>query len=267
MITEAVRNNVSLSHQEYIDNFPFETVHEKQYDVLKEICDSFNSGYKTIVLEAPTGFGKSPVAIAVARTLGSSYICSATKELQTQYVKDFAFLRAVKGMINFPCLVREDFIKNNNYACSKCGVLDESTGKKITHADECNHKVVQYGPCRSRQRGYEHDIKCKICMHGADVITTASKFHSGCRYRTYKEDYKIEFRNKHNERIEISDLRMEEYCASLRITKKNSDDFWMHTKNFADFENIRDIFVPCPYFDQLNKGLLASHSIFNYANF
>lgn len=41
----------------------------------------------------------------------------------------------------------------------------------------------------------------------------------------------------------------------------------MHTKNFVDFENIRDSFAACPYYDQLNKGILASHSIFNYANF
>ena len=34
--------------------------------------------------------------MCVARTLGSSYTCSATKELQTQYVNDFPFLRSVK---------------------------------------------------------------------------------------------------------------------------------------------------------------------------
>ena len=83
---------------------------------LKKICDAYNSGIK-ILYKAPTGFGKSPVAIAVARQLGSSYICSATKDLQTQYVKDFPFLRAVKGMGNYSCLVKEDFIENKNYAC------------------------------------------------------------------------------------------------------------------------------------------------------
>jgi Rad3-related DNA helicase len=33
-----------------------------QTHVLNEICEAFNSGYKCILLEAPTGFGKSPVA-------------------------------------------------------------------------------------------------------------------------------------------------------------------------------------------------------------
>ena len=41
----------------------------------------------------------------------------------------------------------------------------------------------------------------------------------------------------------------------------------MHASNFEDFEKIRKNFVPCPYYDQLNKGIISSHSIFNYANF
>jgi hypothetical protein len=167
-------------------------------------------------------------------------------------------------MGNFSCLVKEDFIKNKTYACGKCAVLDGDTGKKITNTDECNHKVVQYGPCRSRQRGYEHKT-CELCMcRGGVITTTNNKFHSGCRYRTYQEDYKIELKNSDDERIEISDLRMEEYQASFRITNKNDGDFWIHTKNFVDFGNIRDSFAACPYYDQLNKGILASHSIFNY---
>jgi ATP-dependent DNA helicase DinG len=58
------------TRNDYVQNFPFSTIREKQVHILNEICDAFNSDYKYIVLEAPTGFGKSPVAIAVAMTLG-----------------------------------------------------------------------------------------------------------------------------------------------------------------------------------------------------
>jgi ATP-dependent DNA helicase DinG len=75
-------NNKPLKLREYLSAFPFPDIRPMQRQVLQEICDAFNSGYKVIVLEAPTGFGKSPVAMCVARTLGSSYTCSATKELQ-----------------------------------------------------------------------------------------------------------------------------------------------------------------------------------------
>src|SRR5262249_10238155 len=64
---------------------------------------AFTSGYKYIVLEAPTGFDESPVAIAAALTLGSSYICTSTKDLQTQCARDFPFVRVAKGKNNFTC--------------------------------------------------------------------------------------------------------------------------------------------------------------------
>src|SRR5215469_17335327 len=91
------------SISDYIKNFPFPTLRDKQSYVLKEIDAAFKSGYKHIVLEAPTGFGKSPVAIAAALTLGSSYICTSTKDLQTQYDRDFKFVKKAVGRSNFLC--------------------------------------------------------------------------------------------------------------------------------------------------------------------
>src|SRR5215472_8171791 len=129
----------------YITNFPFPTLREKQAFVLKEIDDAFALGYKYIVLEAPTGFGKSPVAIAAALTLGSSYICTSTKDLQTQYSRDFAFVRVAKGKSNFTCEVKDDFIRNGTYKCKACGLraLDHTfRGRGRT---TCFHTSVEYG--------------------------------------------------------------------------------------------------------------------------
>ena len=126
----------------FIKNFPFPTLREKQSFVLKEIAAAFASGYKYILLEAPTGFGKSPVAIAVALTLGASYICTSTKDLQTQYARDFPFLKVAKGKNNFICAVKEDFIKNGTYRCGSCN---------SNYANECYHKTVDYGPCMSNE--------------------------------------------------------------------------------------------------------------------
>ena len=47
-----------------LKKFPFPTKRESQSGVLNQIGTAFDSGYKYILLEAPTGFGKSPVAIA-----------------------------------------------------------------------------------------------------------------------------------------------------------------------------------------------------------
>ena len=112
--------------------------------VLNEICEAFNSDFRYILLEAPTGSGKSAVGIAVAMTLGSSYICTSTKDLQAQYKRDFPFAKIAKGMINFPCLIKEDLIRNDVYECGACSSSGYAN-KRINAY--CSHKTVDYGPC------------------------------------------------------------------------------------------------------------------------
>src|SRR5215472_13725728 len=133
------------SISDYIKNFPFPTLRDKQSYVLKEIDAAFTSGYKHLVLEAPTGFGKSPVAISTALTLGSSYICTSTKDLQSQYARDFSFVRVAKGKSNFTCEVKDDLIRNRTYKCNPCGL----------RMSACPHTSVEYGPCMS-----DDDFRC-----------------------------------------------------------------------------------------------------------
>ena len=126
-----------MSLQSY---FPLSTVRDKQQKILSEIEQALKSGFKHIFLEAPTGFGKSPVAIALARYLGSSHICTATKDLQTQYSRDFPFVREVKGKSNFLCLV-------------KCDMSLEET--------------CEYGPCM-KDDGYDCIYKTKMTDYKAE---------------------------------------------------------------------------------------------------
>ena len=156
---------IKISESDLIENFPFKEIRPKQLEGMKQIAQAINEGFKVIVLEAPTGFGKSPVAIALGRTLGSSYICSATKDLQSQYVKDFPFLRSVKGMSNYDCLVKEDLILNTTYNCQSCRINQRDNDPYIfNNIKECKHKTVGYGPCREGNNAFEHVPKtCRLC--------------------------------------------------------------------------------------------------------
>ena len=214
----------TLSISNVLSNFPFTSKRYNQESVLSQICTALNSGYKYIILEAPTGFGKSPVAIATAMTLGSSYTCTSTKDLQTQYCRDFPYLKAAKGKNNFTCLVKEDFIKNNSYQCGIC-VSD--------NAKECYHTTVEYGPC----------------------MTNESFRDSGCKYRSFLKDYKIKNKGTKNEEVFIDEDSKNYY--------KNAYSQWLHTKNLKE----KSPWKPCEYFNQLNKALTSSHSIFNYSMF
>jgi ATP-dependent DNA helicase DinG len=214
----------TLSVSNVLSNFPFTSKRHNQESVLSQICTALNSGYKYIILEAPTGFGKSPVAIATAMTLGSSYTCTSTKDLQTQYCRDFPYLKAAKGKNNFTCLVKEDFINNNSYKCGIC-VSD--------NAKECYHTTVEYGPC----------------------MTDESFRDSGCKYRSFLKDYKIKNKGSKNEDVVIDEDNKNYY--------KKAYSQWLHTKNLKE----KSPWKPCEYFNQLNKALTSSHSVFNYSMF
>ena len=91
----------TITVDDFIKNFPFPTQRDRQSYVLNEIGTALASDYKYVLVEAPTGFGKSPVAIAVALTLGSSYICTSTKDLQTRYLKGFPLSKSSKRKEQF----------------------------------------------------------------------------------------------------------------------------------------------------------------------
>lgn len=269
--TEELSQSRHFTLKQFIDNFPFEHIRAKQLDVLKQICDAFNNGYRTIILEAPTGFGKSPVAVSIGGTLGSSYICSATKDLQAQYARDFQFIQTVKGMSEFSCLVKEDLVSSELFECSICG----SNSKSMT---ECSHITTVYGSCRQDRQGYTHDYEeCKKGKCGG-----VTGFHSGCRYRTFVEDYHniVEVKNEESDNndnkvkktsttmCELIPKRAQEYLE-YRTDNAKTLTGWLHLANLTTpaLEHRKEKFTPCPYYDQLNKGRVAPHSIFNYANF
>jgi len=130
------------------------------------IDSALRSGYKHIFLEAPTGFGKTPVAITLARYLGSSHICTATKDLQSQYGRDFPFVVDVRGRSNFSCIVKEDMgleescnygpcIKDESYDCSyKTRLADYKVERQNTL-----HELVKLDSYAERR--YIEKIKSK----------------------------------------------------------------------------------------------------------
>ena len=79
-----------------------------------EIEEKLKSGYKKIILCAPTGVGKSLVGATVSRYFDSSFTITASKHLQDQYIKDIPFLKPVKGKQNFPCLKMMESEKVDN---------------------------------------------------------------------------------------------------------------------------------------------------------
>jgi Rad3-related DNA helicase len=189
------RQATTAAVNDFIENFPFPTKRDKQSFVLNEIAAAFASGYKHILLEAPTGFGKSPVAIAAGLALGSSYICTSTKDLQAQYSRDFPYIKVAKGKNNFSCAVKDDFIRNGTYKCGLC---------VSNNSSECYHTTAEYGPCMSNKE-----------FEGR-----------GCKYRTFLKDYKISNKATREEKVVINNDTLDHYQKEYFQ--------WLHIKNLQD---------------------------------
>lgn len=95
------------------ENFVFDHPRDGQLELISEIVGAVNEGYKFVIVNAATGVGKSSVAATLARIYNSSYICTMTKQLQEQYLKDFDKygFTLVKGRNNFVC-------QDNGLLCS-----------------------------------------------------------------------------------------------------------------------------------------------------
>lgn len=116
------------------DFFPMPSMRPPQRRALEFIYESWQSGKKTVLLDLPTGVGKSPIAIAAANMSMAiapqeseaidynpgTYIVTTQKILQDQYIRDFPGLVAnVKAKSNYHCLAHDEYSCHDGYRMAK----------------------------------------------------------------------------------------------------------------------------------------------------
>lgn len=87
-----------ISQETIKENFPFPTFLEDQLEILTEIVDAIEEGYKYIILES--GVGKSAIAATLANIYKSSFILSDNKELQEKYNKEYDLINNDKVYVS-----------------------------------------------------------------------------------------------------------------------------------------------------------------------
>lgn len=86
------------SHLDLPEKFP--EFRETQQEALSRIM---STDAKFIIIDAPTGSGKSLIAAAVQRLLKRKMVYTATtKQLQRQFVNDFPYCEELRGRENYP---------------------------------------------------------------------------------------------------------------------------------------------------------------------
>ncbi len=92
---------------QHVTHFPFAKYRPGQQEALDAAREAFDGGKRFVVLEAPTGAGKSALAVTLAREAASAYLVTAQKLLQDQYLGDFPDLASMRGRSNYECLVAD----------------------------------------------------------------------------------------------------------------------------------------------------------------
>lgn len=112
----------------------------QQQEILSFVKDSIAEDKKFIMVDAPTGVGKSYAAIMIAdwyqRTINrraKTDVITNTKILQDQYIRDFTFAANLKGKNNYWC-------RENNMGCGDAQILNKAADRKCK---SCPHKIAQ----------------------------------------------------------------------------------------------------------------------------
>ena len=98
----------------------FTNFYNLQLEALERVKQSDK---KWILINAPTGTGKTLLAAAIQRIMRTRilYVCT-TKQLQSQFMKDFPYAVELKGRSNYPTLNHgEDFPRINAGLCQRSG--------------------------------------------------------------------------------------------------------------------------------------------------
>jgi len=139
----------------------------QQTEMLEFVKSSINLGKKFIMIEAPTGVGKSYASVMIAEWYRNSFskkakvdILTNSKLLQEQYIKDFPFMANLKGKTNYFC-------RRQNMNCGEAAVLNTAGG---TNCHPCPYKLAQSKFLRSPLSLTNFHLITAYSMYSPDML-------------------------------------------------------------------------------------------------
>lgn len=138
---------------EILKVFPFDKPRDGQLQAMQKILSAFDQGKKFVILEGPTGCGKSVIAHTVAQFYKNAFYLTSTKILQDQLIDDFGVAPSKAGLIT------TDLKGRNAYPCLYWDIIKtfadpEGTVNKPPGKINCDS-----GACKTRGKS-----RCQPCM-------------------------------------------------------------------------------------------------------
>jgi Rad3-related DNA helicase len=256
---------VWMNEKRLIDCFPEGyTPRKQQVFILNEIERHIKNGVKYIIINAPTGIGKSLIAMAIGNYFKHCYICTGQKSLQDQYIKEFGDMATtVKGRANFKCLdykrERDGDINNCDYGWCTRNKDPEKICHRTIHPREAG-RVAAFS-CTRQNLYYQSDDKTceyqaqkakalnsKIVIANYDYVLAALNYIGDfCRRDVIVSDegHGLEAHIANFVTVDISSYFLDRLNA--RFLKKDSLNF-----AYTNYNDSQEVKFEC-HFSQLQK--------------
>lgn len=186
-----------------LNHFPSQfTPTDIQKSIIIKIEEAISSGFRNIILCAPTGIGKSHIATTIANNFLSSFIVTGQKILQDQYVRDFPWIHSLKGKNNFLCLDLwdsnklnfDDAVKEKNLRCNYgiCTKIEKSHNGKTSYSN-CSFKpkIEEYRINDIHSENEQITGPENMCLYYDQKFKALNASHTICNYSSFFQNLKF----------------------------------------------------------------------------
>jgi ATP-dependent DNA helicase DinG len=142
-------------------NFPLPSIRPRQLEIIAFAVKSIIAGKKNIIIEAPTGVGKSAVAICISNIFNTivdarTTIITKTKGLQDQYIKDFSYISDIRSKYDYECSHNRDLTTRIVYNSQECKMITGKFGgqKRCNPKSDCTYY--------KKRREWQYDAKTRL---------------------------------------------------------------------------------------------------------
>jgi len=139
----------------------------QQIEILDFVKDSIDKDKKFMMIDAPTGVGKSYAAVMIADWYSKEVnvdakfdIITNTKLLQDQYTNDFPFMASLKGSRSYWC-------RTNLMSCGESKILNKVKGKRC---GTCPHNIAQAQFQHERISLANYHLLTALTMYAPDKL-------------------------------------------------------------------------------------------------
>lgn len=155
-------------------HFPLDEFRPGQKECIEAILTAFNNGKRFVILEAPTGSGKSVIGMTVAKFFEKAYYLTIQKILQDQLTKDFTndSVKSLKGRNAYKCNYWEVYMEKYADQPDKMKQMEMEAKDPIIQKTIANPKLpASEGVCLVREKRSKSGL-CFPCGEGSLTAST-----------------------------------------------------------------------------------------------